>query len=478
MHRFSPAFATASLVAASLGLGAQHASALDIAVFDAALFDTNGFAFGDFDPANVPGAVDTTGGVLSLNISTDFDAANGLFGGAGSDIVSMPNFDAATVQLEVALTVQPGNVADNLRIVLADSDGPGSGEEFQFFFDLSGVTPGVPTTLTQDLLSPGPVFSQPGFGLFPGDGVQNYGLTQIQIQSAFGETNPLIVDVASVKIVDPLDPTLIALTPATQAAAVNNFTFGSFSETGAVDTSNDTFVIDAEVAAGGDFPGTSFGGIGYTLDTPFDFDTPNAELVIDAKLLADNEATAFRILLGDSDGDDSGPGLGSDDFLFDVDTSLLNGVDFTEIVIPLGSGSESAIEQTFGFTNPGDGLQDFGLVSFQIQAISDSTVDRLNVEVASVSIRPLTATAVDGDANGDGNVDLLDFDILAGNFGVGPGAVGGETIGDFNGDGNVDLLDFDILAGNFGFTSSAAVPEPASIALLGLGGAALLRRRR
>ncbi|MEM9294753.1 MAG: dockerin type I domain-containing protein [Planctomycetota bacterium] len=85
-----------------------------------------------------------------------------------------------------------------------------------------------------------------------------------------------------------------------------------------------------------------------------------------------------------------------------------------------------------------------------------------------------------GDANNDGTVDLLDFDVLAQNFGSNTG--NGATDGDFNADGTVDLLDFDILAQNFGSSSPAAlpgaVPEPAGLAMLGLGAAALLRGRR
>ncbi|MEM6748835.1 MAG: dockerin type I domain-containing protein [Planctomycetota bacterium] len=81
-----------------------------------------------------------------------------------------------------------------------------------------------------------------------------------------------------------------------------------------------------------------------------------------------------------------------------------------------------------------------------------------------------------GDANNDGVVDLLDFDVLAQSFGSNTG--NGASDGDFNGDGAVDLLDFDILAQNFGATSPSAVPEPASLGALGVGGVVLLRRRR
>lgn len=75
-----------------------------------------------------------------------------------------------------------------------------------------------------------------------------------------------------------------------------------------------------------------------------------------------------------------------------------------------------------------------------------------------------------GDVNGDGVVDLVDFNLLKANFGAtGPNVVRGD--GDLNGDSSVDLVDFNLLKSSFGATSSA-VPEPA--AWIGLcGGLAL-----
>ncbi|MEM7683084.1 MAG: hypothetical protein AAF288_14110 [Planctomycetota bacterium] len=84
-----------------------------------------------------------------------------------------------------------------------------------------------------------------------------------------------------------------------------------------------------------------------------------------------------------------------------------------------------------------------------------------------------------GDANHDGAVDLLDFDILAGNFGQ-PGV---WEDAEFSRNGVVDLLDFDAVAQYFGFVApggppATAVPTPGVAALLAPGFALAHRRRR
>jgi hypothetical protein len=86
-------------------------------------------------------------------------------------------------------------------------------------------------------------------------------------------------------------------------------------------------------------------------------------------------------------------------------------------------------------------------------------------------------------------VNLADFNRLAAAFGTASGAVWSQ--GDFNYDGIINLSDFNRLAANFGQSAAgpdvtpqdwanlaAAVPEPASLSLLGLSALSLVRRRR
>jgi hypothetical protein len=77
-----------------------------------------------------------------------------------------------------------------------------------------------------------------------------------------------------------------------------------------------------------------------------------------------------------------------------------------------------------------------------------------------------------GDINGDGLVDVADYNIWAANVGK-TGATWSQ--GDLNGDGLVDVADYNIWAANVGKT--AGTPEPVTMTLLAIGGLALLRRK-
>jgi len=104
-----------------------------------------------------------------------------------------------------------------------------------------------------------------------------------------------------------------------------------------------------------------------------------------------------------------------------------------------------------------------------------------------------------GDTNLDGKVDVTDLGNLASSYGAGSGAQWVQ--GDTNYDGKVDVTDLGNLASNYGGqlasgpsagaaamvagslasvaagANGAAVPEPASLGLIGVGAIALLGRR-
>jgi len=87
----------------------------------------------------------------------------------------------------------------------------------------------------------------------------------------------------------------------------------------------------------------------------------------------------------------------------------------------------------------------------------------------------------DGDANGDGLVNIADFFALQNNFNM-PGNI---SMGDFNEDGTTNIADFFLMQNNFDSTGaglsgspSFSTPEPGSAVLLVLGGLGWLVQRR
>jgi hypothetical protein len=120
-----------------------------------------------------------------------------------------------------------------------------------------------------------------------------------------------------------------------------------------------------------------------------------------------------------------------------------------------------------------------GNSAYDLDGDSDADVDDLIYLVESlVDLQDGSGRigTMRGDYNLDGYVDGTDLAIFKAGFGL-SGAV--WSGGDLNCDGFVDATDLAIFKANFGYAAPGSpVPEPATLGLLALGAAALIRRRK
>ena len=212
---------------------------------------------------------------------------------------------------------------------------------------------------------------------------------------------------------------------------------------------------------------TATGNVTLFGDTAFDFDITGYSLTSALGQLVPGSLTSLE-----------SQGVG------DVSMTPDDGIGFEVLGTP--SGSEIAEGHLTTFTTF-DNTTDLSLGNIfnTATAVGDRdlalTLTTASGEELSAIVEYVTTTAVEGDYNGDGTVNLADYTVWRDNLGA-----ANEAALNNNGDGGgVTASDYSYWKARFGNTAgsgslvvgSAQVPEPATLCLLGLVGAAVGTRR-
>ncbi len=134
-----------------------------------------------------------------------------------------------------------------------------------------------------------------------------------------------------------------------------------------------------------------------------------------------------------------------------LDIDSVNGLGDTGVVsINLGTSSNLGAGAVRNFQASVNTSGSLGFhESVYTIALSDENIPgAIGLGSITVTVRATLVPACAGDINGDGMTNSQDFNILAGNFGGGPGLTRAQ--GDLTGDGFVNSADFNVLAGDFG----------------------------
>lgn len=218
-------YACIAVLAAAVGVAQEGTAQVLIAEFSEQTVPVNpmnsfgSFTFGDL---SVAGAVTDGPDSLIFDVMTDNDGSNGFFGGIGVDFsnntevapgvfLQLPlDFDPTVSWWEMRVKKLPNNAASTVNTVYRDLDSidGANADEFQFNFDLTSIPDDgefhiitVPTTNFG--------FSQTSAGA--PDGLNNPGLNQIQIQSVFGSSDRLNIEVDWVRIYSVPEPSALCL---------------------------------------------------------------------------------------------------------------------------------------------------------------------------------------------------------------------------------------------------------------------------